>query len=217
MQITSLFKQFDRLQKIYGNKNLDAIYGCGCIDKPKLYLVFMNPTAKNVAASKKWKGIKAPWLGTKHVWNMLHSLGLIDNSIAAEINSRQPKDWNYGFAKKVYVHVAENSMYITECSKATQIDSRALPNSVFKKYLELLHKEIDIVKPKTIILFGNQVSSIVLRKSIKVSDYRKKYELLEVNKRFYLTFPVYYPVGQGMRNIKIAKEDIRWIVKRRRK
>ena len=34
----------------------------------------------------------------------------------------------------------------------------------------LLLKEIDIVKPKVIITFGNQVSSIVIGKKIKVSE-----------------------------------------------
>lgn len=55
MQLTHLFPTFDALQKIYGEKTLDAIYGCGKIDKPKVCLVFMNPTARNAAANKQWK------------------------------------------------------------------------------------------------------------------------------------------------------------------
>ncbi len=34
------------------------------------------------------------------------------------------------------------------------------------KYLNLLEKEIDIIRPKVIVTLGNQVSSIVLNKNI---------------------------------------------------
>lgn len=45
---------------------------------------------------------------------------------------------------------------------------------VYKKYLNLFKKEMEIVNPKVIILFGNQVSSIVLDEKISVSNVRKK-------------------------------------------
>ncbi len=52
MQVTNLIKSFDKLQNIYGDKHLDAIYGAGEIDNPKLCLVFMNPTRRNVSSNK---------------------------------------------------------------------------------------------------------------------------------------------------------------------
>ena len=213
MQVTKLFNKFDELQEIYGDKNLDAIYGCGDINNPKLCLVFMNPTARNVSANKNWTGIKAPWIGTKNVWNMFYQLGLFSKVFIDEINSKKPADWDYEFSETVYKKVCDNSIYITNLSKATQIDARALTNDIFKKYIELFKSEIDAIKPNVIITFGNQVSSVLLNKNIKVSEYRKKYELLEINGVSYKIFPVYYPVGQGMRNIKTAKEDIDWIIK----
>ncbi len=62
MQITNLFPYFDELQKVYGDSNLDAIYGCGEIHNPDICFVFMNPTSRNVATNKDWKGLKAPWI-----------------------------------------------------------------------------------------------------------------------------------------------------------
>ncbi|HAN10491.1 MAG TPA: hypothetical protein DCP90_07745 [Clostridiales bacterium] len=215
MQIIEIFDKFNELQLIYGDINLDSIYGCGQINNPEICLVFMNPTSRNVASNKSWTGIKAPWIATKNVWNMFYQLGLIDKTIIDEINFRKPIDWDYQFAEDVYKKVYNNSMYITNLSKATQIDARPLPNEVFKKYTDLFKQEIDIIKPKVIITFGNQVSSVLLNKDIKVSQYRKKYEILEIEGLFYKVFPVYYPVGQGMRNIKIAKEDIEWILNNR--
>ena len=213
MQITKLIKEFDKLQITYGDKNLDAIYGAGEIDNPKLCLVFMNPTGRNISSNKNWKGLKAPWIGTKNVWKMFYQLGLFDEKFFNEINSKKPNDWDYQFSERVYKKVKDNSIYITNLSKATQIDSRPLKNDVFKKYLAFFNDEINSVNPKNIITFGNQVSSVLLDKNIKVSEYRKKYDLIDVNGSKVKVFPVYYPVGQGMRNIKKAKEDIDWIRK----
>lgn len=213
MQTKKLFKEFNKLHKIYGDESLDSIYGCGKINRPNICLVFMNPTARNVSSSKSWKGLKAPWIGTKNVWNMFFQLGLINNKLATEISDRKPNDWDYKFSEDVYKEISNKSIYITNLSKATQIDARPLPDEVFKKYLDIFKKEVDFIKPKIIITFGNQVSSVLLGKNIKVSEHRKQFEELKINNKVYKVFPVYYPVGQGMRNIKMAKEDIDFILK----
>jgi hypothetical protein len=213
MQIKKLFKEFDALQEIHGDKNLNAIYGSGKISNPDICLVFMNPTAKNVSSNKSWGGIKAPWIGTKNVWNMFFQLGLLNEEVIDEINAKKPNDWDYKFAEAIYKEIARRSIYITNLSKATQIDARPLPDKVFKEYLDIFKDEISIIQPKIIITFGNQVSSVLLDKNIKVGEYRKKFEELKIKNKTYKVFPVYYPVGQGMRNIKIAKEDIGWILK----
>ena len=83
---------------------------------------------------------------------------------------------------------------------------------VLKKYLDLLFKEINIIKPKIIITFGNQVSSIILNKKISVSENRKKCHKIEINKNKYKVYPVYYPVGNGIFNINKSIEDIKWII-----
>ena len=77
----------------------------------------------------------------------------------------------------------------------------------------MLYTEIDIIRPKIIITFGNQVSSIVLNKKISVSLNRKISHELIVNNHIYKVFPVYYPVGNGIFNIDKAIEDINWIIK----
>ncbi len=213
MQIKNLIKKFDKLQLIHGDRNLDAIYGAGQIHNPKICLVFMNPTGRNISSSKKWGGLKAPWIGTKNVWKMFFQLGFFDDNFFNEIEKKNPNDWDYEFANKVYSKVRENSIYITNLSKATQIDARHLNNEVFREYLDLFIEEIKSINPQIIITFGNQVSSVLLGKNIKISDYRKKFEKFEVDGTIFKVFPVYYPVGQGMRNIVKAKEDIEWILK----
>lgn len=213
MQVKELFSKYKELQSIYWDTNLDPVYWCGNINRPKLCLVFMNPTARNVSVNKSWTWLKAPWIGTKNVWNMFYHLWFIDKNFIEEINSKKPNDWDYWFSEEVYKKISKNNIYITNLSKASQIDARPLSNDVFRKYLDLFKTEIDIIKPEKIITFWNQVSSVLLDKNIKVSEYRKRYELLDINWVSYKVFPVYYPVWQWMRNMSIAREDIDWIMK----
>lgn len=211
MQIEALKKDFDVLQKKFGSSKLRAIYGAGCTLKPKVCFVFMNPTGRNVAAVKDWDGLRAPWLGTKNIWKLFYQLELIKNSTYKTIQKMKPHDWNPAFAQEVYKELQNKKVYVTNLSKATQEDARPLPDSIFKNYLSLFKKELSILQPKLIITFGNQVSSIILEKPINVSLFRKTSVPILINNRTVPLFPVYYPVGQGMRNIEKAIEDIKYV------
>ncbi|MCI8460302.1 MAG: hypothetical protein HFE81_02790 [Bacilli bacterium] len=201
-------KEYKRMQKKYGDSNLDSITFGGCKTNPDICFVFMNPTGRNITASKEWKGQKAPWIGTKNVWNLFYEIGAIDTEIYEEIRNKKGKDWTVEFADEVYNNVEKHKVYITNLAKCTQSDARALKDEVFLEYLDLFFKEINIVKPKKIVLFGNQVSSIVLNQKISVSTVRKQ----EFNYKGFLFYSVYYPVGNGFFNIDKAIEDIKYIM-----
>lgn len=212
MNIKSLTKEYDKLQKKYGAKELDSIYNGGCEDHPDICFVFMNPTGRNIASSKTWNGLKAPWLGTKNIWDLFINLDLLDKDIYNKIKSLKGSEWTIEFAREVYEDVTRHKYFITNLGKCTQVDARELPDSVYKEYLHLLNKEFTIINPKVIILFGNQVSSIVLNQKISVSQVRKKCFLKEINGKEYKFYSVYYPVGNGRFNIDKAIEDIKWIM-----
>jgi DNA polymerase len=212
MNIDDLKVEYDKLQLKYGAKELDSIYNGGCQDEPDICFVFMNPTGRNIASDKTWTGRKSPWLGTKNIWKLFYNVNLLSEDTFNKIQSMRPKDWDYEFCDYVYDEIEKNKVFITNLGKCTQIDARALPDDVLKKYLKLLLKEIDIIKPKVIITFGNQVSSIILDKKISVSENRKTCHELKINKNKYKVYPVYYPVGNGIFNIDKAIEDIKWII-----
>jgi hypothetical protein len=65
MTIGDIAKEYDKLQKIYGSKDLRSIHFGGLIDGPDIMMIFMNPTKANIASRKDWSGIRAPWIGTK--------------------------------------------------------------------------------------------------------------------------------------------------------
>lgn len=209
--LEDLRKEYDRLQSIYGDASIDAIYNGGCIDSPDIMFVFMNPTKRNVASQKNWTGLKAPWIGTKNIWDLFYSVDLLDEDIYSKIKSIKGSDWTPEFAERVYDNVSAHKYFINNLGKCTQVDARPLPDSVYKEYLDYLFKEIEVINPKVIVLFGNQVSSIVLNQKISVSVSRKMQYDLEINGKKYACFPVFYPVGNGRFNIDKSIEDIKWI------
>lgn len=212
MTLKDLTGEYDKLQKKYGAQELDSIYNGGCDDNPDICFVFMNPTGRNIASSKDWKGLKSPWIGTKNVWDLFIELDLLDKEIYSNIKSMKGSEWTEEFADKVYEEVKKHKYFITNLGKCTQIDAGKLPDSVYKEYLHLLNQEFNIINPKVIILFGNQVSSIVLNEKISVSQVRKKCFTRAVNGIEYKFYSVYYPVGNGRFNIGKSIEDIKWII-----
>ena len=76
------------------------------------------------------------------------------------------------------------------------------------KYLNLLEKEIEIVNPKVIILFGNQVSTVFLKEKRSVSQVRKKQFIKIINGKEYKCYSIFYPVGNGRFNIDKSIENI---------
>jgi len=111
MQIKKLFSYFDKLQKERGCKDLNSIYGAGKIRNPKIVFVFMNPTGKNIASNKNWKGLKAPWLGTKNVWKLFYKLKYLDKELFYKIQEKKTIDWDVAFAEKIYRDICKNSIY----------------------------------------------------------------------------------------------------------
>lgn len=212
MKLEELNKEYDKLQIKYGTKELNSIYNGGCTENPDICFVFMNPTAKIIASEKSWLGIKAPWIGIKNIWDLFYNLNLVDEKIYQEIKNKKRNEWTPLFAEKVYEDVKKHKYFITNLGKCTQIDARPLPDSVYKEYLELLRKEIEIINPKVIVLFGNQVSSIVLEEKISVSLCRRKEFVKTINGKKYKFYSVFYPVGNGRFNIDKSIEDIKWIM-----
>lgn len=211
--LEELNKEYDKLQKKYGAKELNSIYNGGCRKNPDICFVFMNPTGRNIASVKSWEGIRSPWIGTKNIWDLFYAVDLLDEDIYKTIKKIKGSDWTPAFAEEVYKNVDKHNFFITNLGKCTQVDARPLPDSVYLEYLNLLEKEFSIIKPKVIVLFGNQVSSIVLGKKISVSTCRKELFLKDINGEKFKFYSVFYPVGNGRFNIDKSIEDIKWILK----
>jgi DNA polymerase len=214
MKLQELNNEYKKLQDKYGEKELDSICSGGLEINPNICFVFMNPTGRNIASSKNWQGLKAPWIGTKNIWDLFYKLDLLDEDIYNKIKNIKGSQWTEQFADEVYNNVKKYKYYITNLGKCTQLDARELPDSVYKQYLDLFLKEIEIIKPKIIILFGNQVSTVVLNEKISVSQCRKQKFERKINDNIYTFYSLYYPVGNGRFNIDKTIEDLKWIIEK---
>ena len=102
MKIEDLKTKYDKLQLKYGSSELDSIYNGECEENPDICFVFMNPTGRNIASNKSWKGRKSPWLGTKNIWKLFYNIGLLSNETFNKIQEKKPKDWDYEFCDDLY-------------------------------------------------------------------------------------------------------------------
>lgn len=213
IQLTKLFAAYDKLQDIHWDKTLLSVYGAGQLKRPKLFLLFMNPTWRNVSCIPWWKWIHAPRLWTKNIRKLLAAIWSISKTTFEHIQKMRPNNRTEQFSLEVYKEIADNNTYISNLAKCTQTDARPLPDGIFKEYLDLICEEIDEIKPQHIITFGNQVSSILLDKKVMVSEYTKNdHELLTVKNDSYNVYPTFYPVGQGMKNMPKAIQRIQDIL-----
>lgn len=203
-----LHAQFDALQIKHGAEELNSVYGGGCEKGPDFCFVFMNPTGRNIASSKTWEGIRYPWLGTKNIWKLFAEIGIVPTKLNAQIQLMKARDWTPDFCEKVYNEIRKSRIYVTNLAKCTQVDARYLDDKIYKDYLELFKKEMLLVKPKVLVLFGNQVSSVILDRNIKVSEERKREHLWNGFK----TYSVFYPIGNGLLNLPKATEDLKYIL-----
>ncbi len=213
MELKEINIEYDKMQSKYGDPELNSILGGGQVESPEYCFIFMNPTKRNIATSKTWTGIRSPWIGTKNIWSLFYEIGLVNTELYEEIRNKKGPEWDSKFAQKVYKEVEKKKYYITNLGKCSQLDARPLNDNVFKHYLDLLYKEIEIINPKKIILFGNQVSSIILGEKINVSNVRKQKFYKEINGKKYLFYSVYYPIGNGIFNIDKSIEDLKYIIK----
>ena len=209
LHIDSLHAESDKLQKLYGSPGLNAIYGAGCTIRPRVMFVFMNPTARNVSAQLTWNGIRAPWLGTRIVWRLFQQLDLLTPELFQLTQHLAPAEWSPDFAQSLYTHLARQRVYITNLAKCTLNDSRPLPNAVFKRYVALLHTEVDSTIPEVIVTFGNQVSSVLLGRPVSVAASSDALHHFHTKRVMTKVIPTYYPVGQGVRNMPLAVARLR--------
>jgi len=210
MQLLQTHWHADYIHEQYGDTSFSAVYGAGCVDNPKLVLVFMNPTAKNVSAHPDRSWIRAPRLGFKQTRKMLYALWWIPEQLfmqtqALHTSLRQPD-----FAHNLYKELSNKGIYITNLAKCTQSDAKPLPNQVFRDSLPWFVHEMHCLWASALVTFGNQVSSIVCNTPINVSWYEDNQKcVVDLDNKTFDVYPCFYPVGMGYRNINKAIDRLK--------
>lgn len=216
LQLTSVLKGLDTISTTHhGNHTLDAISGAGQTNKPKLALVFINPTHRNISTQKKWEGIKAPWIGCNNIWKLFVDAGLIEESIYAKMLVFG-KEWPEAFADEVYRHVQKRELYITNIVKWAGLDAKLPEKSKMEIYLPLLMQELGELNADKIVLFGQLTFDAVIRGMGLHYSFKqlneaalKNSDIPYVPTRYGRIVACYFPVGQGIKNVKKAEEILR--------
>jgi len=202
MKLKELWKKVDKLSERFPS-DYNPILGNGKCHRPEFMLVFINPTKANISSHAGWKGFRAPFIGTKPVWRVLHKAGWFNSQLMKVIEASSV--WSPRFAKIIYDSLARRGLYLTNIVKWTG-ETAELPNAEkIKAYLPLLKKEIEIVNPKYIITMGLIPFEHLTGQKIKLRDYykevMKKKKLktydLKIDSKTYKVIPCYFPVGRG--------------------
>jgi uracil-DNA glycosylase len=201
----------------FSENRLMPIVGGGKTFRPKVMFVFINPTARNISSSPDWKGPRFPFIGTKQVWRVFHRAGLLEDSLAKQIEANP--NWTINFTKKVLKFLADKGIYITNIVKWTGHDATLPDREKIRLFLPILEREIELVKPESIVTFGLIPFEHLARQKIKLTDYHAKAILngrpdpfnVQIGSFKTKVIPCYFPVGRG--NPKKAVELLRLINK----
>lgn len=204
-------------QAYYGDHTLDPISGAGKVNRPKLALIFINPTHRNISTRKEWSGLKAPWIGCTNIWQLFADAGLIKSEINETIQQAKT-DWPQTFALDVYNHVAEQGLYITNIVKWAGLDAKLPEKEKIRLYAPLLVDELKLLGADRIIAFGQLTFDGILRElglkspdafgSIN-EDMLAKQTIYGVESAIGKIVPCYFPVGQGIKNRAKAVEILK--------
>ena len=152
---------------------LCSIGGGGEDRRPKLALVFMNPTRRNVSSQPHWRGLRFPFIGIFRIWSLFSQCQLLDEAVIQNFN-KPAATWSPDDALLLEKHLREKKIYITNVVKETSLDSRRPKPAVFKRYQALLHDEMEAVQPQLIIAFGLDAYKALTATSIKLEDVYQK-------------------------------------------
>ncbi len=202
--LSDIWKEIDNCASCKEQENeFQHILGAGKIKNPKLMIVFINPTSRNISSNKDWKGLRFPFIGRRSPWNIFEKVGWIDQNLFEEIKSNENK-WSYEFAKKVSLYLSKKGLYLTNIVKCTGKDATLPSISKIKSQSNLFELEIKIVNPEIIVSFGLLPTKSLLKSDVKMSKlytdvikYKAQFYDIRIGNKTFKVFPCYYPIGRG--------------------
>lgn len=220
LQLAQINEQVEAIsQRHYADHQLDAVSGAGSIDHPRLALVFINPTHRNISTDKMWRGLKAPWIGCANIWQMFADSTLIDTSLNQKIQ-RARANWSESFAREVYNHIAARGLYITNIVKWAGLDARLPERDKVRLYSPILIEELQLIRARYVVTFGQLTFDSMLRElHVKSSQsfgalnerMLGSGQIESVQTEVGEVVPCYFPVGQGTKNKAKAIEILKLV------
>jgi len=194
-----LYKQIEECPycKKSGNR-LKHIFGFGVLN-PRLMLILINPTYRNLSSNPDYCGDRFPFIGVRSFWKVLASGNLIDKKISSSLPDRS--GWKNSDTERIKEELLKNQLFITNMVKCCFAHGDYPARPIIKWHLKWLKQEIMIVKPQKIVAFGTLVfkelthKTIVFKNNLNKLTKHNNFELLTG-----LKIPVFacpFPIGRG--------------------
>jgi uracil-DNA glycosylase len=206
-KLQKLYKQIDQCRFCKKDKNtLQHIHGFGTLN-PRLMLILVNPTHRNISSNPTYKGARFPFIGVRQFWKVLADGSLIDKNVAYSLPLK--KDWSGKNTVQIKQELIKNKLFLTNIVKCCYNHSSYPADEIIKSQLEFLKEEIKIVNPEKIIAFGVLVYKTLTGKNIKLFNCGNNSKITtEIISGLNIPVqPCYFPIGCG--NPKKAVEIIK--------
>ncbi len=107
-KLENLYRKVDQCKFCNSERNkLQHIHGYGVLN-PKLMLILVNPTYRNLGSASEYQGNRFPFIGVRQFWRVLADGGLIDKKVAFNLPLRTA--WNSGHTKQVQNELVKNAI-----------------------------------------------------------------------------------------------------------
>jgi uracil-DNA glycosylase len=176
--------------------------GGGCVHEPRLMLVLIHPTPRNVTAHAGWEGRRFPMAGKSRFWRILVAAGLVPPALPEELDALGPTPT----AVEMLAEQARRSgLYLAHAVKCVDGGSTVPAARSLAHGWGILRREIEIVRPRAVVALGLTPFRMLTGRSVRLSDelWRARhgaylsYPSHPVAGREYPVYPCYFPTGRG--------------------
>ncbi|HEX6288619.1 MAG TPA: uracil-DNA glycosylase family protein [Herpetosiphonaceae bacterium] len=176
--------------------------GGGCATKPRLMLVFINPTVRNFTAHADWRGVRFPFAGKPKLWEILATAGFVRADLPERIAAlgRTPE-----MVELLLHETCRQQLYLTNAVKCVDDGSRLPTTARIAAAWAFLQAEIALVQPQAIVTFGLIPFRLLTGCNVRLADQLWDaqqgrctfFSSHPIDGRSYSVFPCYFPTGRG--------------------
>lgn len=178
------------------------VSGGGCVDRPRLMLVFINPTVRNITARADWPGPPFPFAGKPKLWHILADAGLVSHDLPAQIAALGPTP---ALVERLIAESRRSGLYLTNAVKCVDDGSNLPAATRVAESWPLLAEEIGIVQPRYIVALGQLPFRALTGLTVRLADqlwdaqhgHLSPLPSRPIDGHSYPVFPCYFPTGRG--------------------
>lgn len=176
--------------------------GGGCVYKPDVMFILINPTVGNISAHADWNGPRFPFASKPAFWRILAETGFVGSDLPQRMNTLGPTP---AMVEMLVAATQQRRLYLTNAVKCVDDGSSLPPRTRVADNWPVLQQEIDCVQPRLIVAMGLIPFGVLTGRQVRLADQLWAAEHGAVNffasrpivGRTFPVFPCYFPTGRG--------------------